>query len=97
MDADLEKNQVVQYGNYILDSQTIAKKLGKHHKIAKTSHKQNWLRTRGAHFNYNNFCMMLTRKHNKHIQDAEDREEMIKQELWDFMDDYKVGNQNRAN
>jgi phage shock protein A len=41
--------------------------------------------------------MMLTRKHNKHIQDAEDREEMIKQELWDFMDDYKVVTQNRAN
>jgi hypothetical protein len=38
--------------------------------------------------------MMLVRKH-KHIQDAEDRERMIKQELWDVMDDYKVVMQNR--
>jgi hypothetical protein len=49
--CDLEEYQAVQCNNYILDSQTIAKKLGKHHKIAKTSHKQNWLRTCGAHFN----------------------------------------------
>jgi hypothetical protein len=44
------ENQVVQYGNYILDSQTIAKMLGKHHETAKANHKQKWLRTTGIRF-----------------------------------------------
>jgi hypothetical protein len=31
--------QIIQYGNYILDSQTIAKKLGKHYETAKANRK----------------------------------------------------------
>jgi hypothetical protein len=41
--------------------------------------------------------MTIARKH-KHIQDAEEKERMISQEFWEFMDDYEFVIQNkRAN
>jgi hypothetical protein len=92
--CDSDEYRAVSRNNYILDSQTIAEKLGKNHETAKANCKQNWHRMCGARFSYENLRMMLARKH-KHIQDAEERERMISQELWEFMDEYEFVTQDR--
>jgi hypothetical protein len=68
----------VSCNNYILDSQTIAKKLGKNHEIAKENLMQNGTRTCGPRLSYDNLRMMLARKH-KHIQDVKEGDEVISQ------------------
>jgi hypothetical protein len=59
-ECKLGKYQIVQYDKY---SQTIAKKLGKHHETAKANRKQNWLRTCEAHFDMQIHCIKIEAKH----------------------------------
>jgi hypothetical protein len=80
--------KTVQHGNYTFDCQTIAEKLGKHHKKAMAGCKQKWLRTTCHRFDMQCIRTRIETKH-KHIEDAEERKRTVNQEYEAFMEDYK--------
>jgi hypothetical protein len=75
--------QVVNFKDYILDSQKIAELLGNDHEVAKANRLQHWLRTEAMRFRDDLFKMMLGRKH-KHIEDEQERKRTITKEYRDF-------------
>jgi hypothetical protein len=79
MDADLENTRSYNTGTTLLNSQTIAKKLGKTHTTAKANRKQKWLRTTCLYFDMQNLRTRIEIKY-KHIEDAEERKRIISQE-----------------
>ena len=75
--------QVVNFRDYILDSQKIAELLGNDHEVAKANRLQHWLRTEAMRFRDDLFKMMLEIKH-KHIEDEQERKRTITKEYRDF-------------
>jgi hypothetical protein len=87
-DASMDAELRIQYGDYTLDCQTIAEKLGKHHATAMAGQKQKWLRTTCYRFDIQMICGRIETKH-KDIEDAAERKETIKQEYQDFLEGYE--------
>jgi hypothetical protein len=73
---------------HILNSQTIAGTLIKHHETAKANRKQRWLRTTRLCFDMQLLRMRIESKH-KHIQDTQEKKRIIFEEYEDFMKDYE--------
>ena len=83
--------QVVNFRDYILDSQKIAELLGNNHEVAKANRLQHWLHTETMNYRDDLFTLMLEVKH-KHIKDEQERKRTIMRESRDFTTFYnKIG------
>jgi hypothetical protein len=92
----LDEYQVVYRKNFILDSQTLAKKMGKPHETAKVNHTQNWIRTEGVKLTESKLHLMIDSIKNNLIQDVEERKTRAKQEFFGLLDECEFIFQNRA-
>jgi hypothetical protein len=81
--------QTLHYGEYILDSQTVADRFGACHKTAKANRTQNWIRTIRFNLSDDNLHFMCEKKY-KHIQDKDEKKREVKKDFFKFKDDYII-------
>ena len=82
-----EKYRTLVRGKAILDSQTIGQRFNKPHETAQASEKQHWIRMDTVNLGYDRLKILAEYKL-QDITDDDARDEAVKKEINDFLQDY---------